>query len=216
MTSIDPLNDTDFEGYVIPSYALFLSMALQYMQPWTEIFTVTSRIVLYFAMPLAWVATQSKRPAARLLYLILMLPWLIKCTTESIPSIETYCSLSAILSILPTYMFVFRQMFYRNKFLSYQEKFYSCVLVFGGILLSIVYTMEKQQIYAIQQSFPFISAREAFGIPAAEKIIRDTTYTYIQKAIYLFFRSILFPLTNHLYIVLILLLVKMMFTRKIH
>lgn len=214
MATIDPLNDADFEGYMIPSHALFLSMVLHYMQPWTEVLAVASRIVLYFVTPMAWVATQSKRPSAQLLYGALILPWLIKCTTEGVPSIDTYCSLSAILSILPAYIFVFQYLCHKNRFLTYREKIRSCLVVFGGILLAAIYTMEKRQVHAIQQSFPFVGVREAFGLSVAEKVLHDATYTYAQRAIYLFFGVIVFPLTNHLYMVLVILLIKMICTKK--
>ncbi|EFO61274.1 Hypothetical protein GLP15_93 [Giardia lamblia P15] len=212
MATINPLNDVDFDGYMIPTHALFLSMALHYMQPWTEIFTVTSRIVLYFVMPLAWVMAQSRKAATWLLYFMLMLPWMIKCTTESVPSIDIYCTLSAMMSILPTYLFILQRIFCRARFSTCWEKICSCLLVVCGILLASLYTMEKHQIHAIQKSAPFVGVWEAFGLDVAKRMIQDGTYTYVQKAIYIFFEVIVFPLTTHLYLVLILLLIRMIFT----
>lgn len=212
MATIDPLNDADFDGYVIPTHALFLSMALHHLQPWTEIFTVTARIVLYFVMPLAWVTTQSRKTATWLPYFMLMLPWLIKCTTESIPSIDIYCNLSAMMSILPTYLFVLQRIFCRTKFSTCREKICSCLLVVCGVLLASLYAMEKQQVHAIQQSAPFVGVWKAFGLDVAKRVVRDGTYTCTQKAIYIFFAVIVFPLTSHLYLILTLLLLRMIFT----
>lgn len=159
----------------------FLSMALHHLQPWTEIFTVTARIVLYFVMPLAWVTTQSRRTATWLPYFMLMLPWLIKCTTESIPSIDIYCNLSAMMSILPTYLFVLQRIFCRTRFSTCREKICSCLLVVCGILLASLYAMEKQQVHAIQQSAPFVGVWKAFGLDVAKRVVRDGTYTCTQK-----------------------------------
>ncbi|EET02373.1 Hypothetical protein GSB_153875 [Giardia duodenalis] len=215
MATIDPLNDPDFKGYMIPTPAMFLSLTLQRMQPWTDILTVISRIVLHFVMPLAWVVTQLKKPIACILYFALMLPWLTKCSTESVPSIDTYCTLSAILSILPTYFFILQRFFCKNRFSTGREKIYNCLLVLCGIILAAVYAIEKQQVHAIQQSIPFVGAREAFHLSVAKTVLQNSMYTYTQKAIYLFLRVFLFPLTTHLYLVLMLLFMKVIFTKSV-
>lgn len=212
MATIDPLSDADFDGYVIPTHALFfLSMALHHLQPWTEIFTVTARIVLYFVMPLAWVTTQSRRTATWLPYFMLMLPWLIKCTTESIPSIDIYCNLSAMMSILPTYLFVLQRIFCRTRFSTCREKICSCLLVVCGILLASLYAMEKQQVHAIQQSAPFVGVWKAFGLDVAKEWYAMERIHALKSHLHILCGDCL-PLTSHLYLILTLLLLRMIFT----
>lgn len=204
----DPLNDKDFEGVVLSRRAIFVNSFILHYSDEVEYVNILSRVCLFFLVPFIW--SQVSRPfVRRIVYPVVFgLPWWLRNIMSS-RVIDQYCTIASMLAIIPAYALVIRWL--RTPF------FRSSPMKIGAILASITaacvfmfLAMTDAKIYAIQMSALIMNPGAAFNLIYWNYLIGSELH-FLYKVIILLMGCVIIPLSNHYFLFLFILAIRLIF-----
>lgn len=204
----DPRNDKDFQGVVLPRRTIFVNSFILHYSDEVEYLNVISRVCLFFLIPLVW--SQANKPFVRhVVYPVVFgLPWWLR---NIVPSklIDQCCTIASMLSIIPAYGLLIKALkipFFRSHLM----KIGAILICFIAACAFMFLAMTDAKIYAIQMSVLIMKPEAAFNFIYWSYLIGSELHL-LQKAIVVIVGCILIPLSNHYFIFLLILVLRLVF-----